>query len=221
MSKPNTNRGGIYSILNRPMVYRLNRFLVAPGGPVQLRRKLRQIVDALPALPANPRILDVACGPDSWLEWLDLDPIGIDLMPGYMRHFVAKGHHGVVGAADQLPFAENTFDAVWTMALLHHLPDDIARRTVDQMIRAARPGGTIAILDGIYPDRIRHNPIGYAIRAADRGGFMRSQQAMCDLLPQGGRWQHQRFNIALTRLPFLFCTMQKPLSCPPRKLSPV
>lgn len=196
-----TNRGGIYRVLDRPFFYRLTRTLLAPHGVTDMHRALRRFVGSLP--PAQ-RVLDVACGPESWLEAVGIDPVGADLMEGYVQHFVSRGRRGVVAGADALPFADATFDAVWTVALLHHLPDDTARRTIDEMRRVCRPGGAVAVIDGVYPDRAWTHPFAHAVRAADRGEFMRTADGMARLLPGEG-WRVERFNLAWTRLPYLFC----------------
>ena len=53
--------------------------------------------------------------------------------------------------AEELPFADDSFDVVLTVAVLHHVadPDDV-RATLAEMVRVTRPGGGILIWD--------HNP---------------------------------------------------------------
>jgi SAM-dependent methyltransferase len=205
MTHISTNRGGIYRVLDHPFVYRLNRFMVAPGAVGDLRRVVRRVAEQV---PVGGRVLDVACGPESWLESAGVEVVGADLMEGYVRHFVGRGRKGVVAAADALPFADGSFESVWTMALLHHLPDEMVRRTVEQMRRVCRPGGLIVVLDGVFPGRVWHNPFAYAVRAADRGQFMRSAESLVQLLPGAG-WQSEQFHVAWTRLPFVCCTCRK------------
>jgi len=207
MTQTTTNRGGIYRVLDSPFVYAMTRFCVAPGGVAQMRRAIRRYLAALP--PAT-RVLDVACGPRSWLESAGLDPVGADLLENYVRHFTAQGRRGVVAAADALPFADASFDAVWTVALLHHLPDELARRTIGEMLRVCRPGGAVAIIDGVFPDRPALHPFAQAVRAADRGEHMRTADAMARLLPGTGEgWRIERFRVAWTRLPYVFCARVK------------
>jgi hypothetical protein len=64
MADLSTNRGGVYRNFNAPLMYRLNRFVAAPGGVRDLRRFVRRWVGEL---SLKGRVLDVACGPDSWL----------------------------------------------------------------------------------------------------------------------------------------------------------
>jgi SAM-dependent methyltransferase len=50
-----------------------------------------------------------------------------------------------------LPFADDTFDVVFSVAVMHHIAAaDAVRRTLSEMVRVARPSGRIVIWD--------HNP---------------------------------------------------------------
>ncbi len=207
MDESVTNRGGIYRVLNAPWVYWTARFVAAPGSATQLKRRMRRMVRQMP--PAQ-RVLDVACGPASWLTSCGIEPIGVDLMENYVRFYTRRGGRAVVGAGDKLPFADESFDMVWCVALLHHLPDAMARQTVAQMLRVCRRGGTVTIIDGIYPDKAWHHPFAWLVRKTDRGQFMRTQQQMQHLLAGSrGDWQMTRFNLALTVLPMVWCTIRK------------
>lgn len=67
-----------------------------------------------------------------------------DLSPGYVREAAARAEaNGVrvrclVAVAEQLPFPDESFDAVWGNAILHHL--DLAKAG-RELHRVLRPGG--------------------------------------------------------------------------------
>jgi len=69
---------------------------------------------------------------------------GIDLSPGYVAEASARAQaNNIEGTflqadAEQLPFENNSFDAVWGCAILHHLDLAIAGR---ELLRVLRPGG--------------------------------------------------------------------------------
>src|SRR5690606_4791767 len=164
----------------------------APRAVQDMREVVRRMVASLPPMH---RVLDVACGPASYLEAAGLAPVGVDVMESYLREYAARGRHAVRAGADVLPFADASFDGVWTFALLHHLPDAMARQTIAEMRRVCRPGGVVVIVDGVYPERAWRHPFAQAVRAADRGEHMRSAADLIDLLPPGD-WRHERFSVA-------------------------
>jgi len=58
----------------------------------------------------------------------------------------------VVASGDALPFAENSFDLTYSVAVMHHIADpELVRRTLAEMVRVTRPGGRILVWD--------HNPL--------------------------------------------------------------
>jgi SAM-dependent methyltransferase len=58
---------------------------------------------------------------------------------------------GVRGDGAELPFGDDSFDLVTTIAALHHIADPHAvRSTLKEMARVTRPGGRIVVWD--------HNP---------------------------------------------------------------
>ena len=60
------------------------------------------------------------------------------------------GVGGVVGDAERLPFAADTFDAVTCRIAAHHFPDPEA--FVAEVARVVRPGGTFALEDNVVPE---------------------------------------------------------------------
>lgn len=51
--------------------------------------------------------------------------------------------HVRVGDALDLPFDDNSFDLVWACESGEHMPDK--KRFLEEMIRVARPGGTVLL----------------------------------------------------------------------------
>lgn len=91
--------------------------------------------------PLGCRVLDVGCGPGSYLALLgDVRAVGVDLSPGMAAE--AKVHAPTaVGDAATLPFADNTFDRVLAPHMLYHCPDIPA--AVTELRRVLRPGGEL------------------------------------------------------------------------------
>jgi len=107
----------------------------------------------------NPKessaLLDVGCGSGILLNQLDnlhrnMRLYGIDITPLMVQ--VAKkkfeGRSNVQifeGSAVNLPFKDCTFDYVTCASSFHHHPDQ--NKSVSEMVRVLKPGGTVLILD--------------------------------------------------------------------------
>ncbi len=51
------------------------------------------------------------------------------------------------GSVDELPFPENSFDAIFSTLMLHHVPEDVKRGAFHEMRRILKPGGRVVIAD--------------------------------------------------------------------------
>ena len=120
---------------------------------------LRWMIDVLsPA--AHWHALDVATGTGHLARALAprvKQVTAVDLTPAMLaegRRLAQEAGLGNVhfeeGAAERLPYADAAFDLVATRLSLHHMLD--ARPAVAEMVRVARPGGVVAVIDLISPD---------------------------------------------------------------------
>lgn len=102
------------------------------------------------------RVLEVSVGPGSNLPYLLESPdvgevMGLDISPGQLRrcqNLVHKNRWDVelfLGNAEQLPFKENNFSGVLHMGGINFFDDK--RSAVAEMIRVAKPGARIIIVD--------------------------------------------------------------------------
>ena len=73
------------------------------------------------------------------------DYVGVDLI-----HRVTSDYHKpyVAGSATKLPFAAESFDAVWTLCVIEHVPDP--ERAFHEMLRVLRPGGHLLLFPAWY-----------------------------------------------------------------------
>lgn len=191
-----------YRILDRPIVYMGVQHLLAPGAA---RIITRQIMEMLATVPNGEPLLDLGCGPMSWLFRVGLSPVGLDINPAYAATYRTHGSPCVVASAAQVPFHDHSFGGVWSIGLLHHLPDELVTRMLNEAIRVSRPGGYVAILDAVAPVARWRRPIASVIRRMDRGRFMRSERSLQALFPNREKWSWQRFTAAATGLEMLSC----------------
>jgi len=194
-----------YRILENPHLYRFCQQILGPGGEKDLRA---EITRNLGQLPSAELLLDVGCGPNSWLWREGLHPVGVDISFSYSQAYKGRGEPAVTASAGELPFAEGVFGAVWSIGMLHHLPDELAGMAVAEMTRVTAPGGYCMIFDAVMPRSAWLKPLAWGIRRLDRGGFMRGQDRLQGLLP-GNYWAVKRCSYSWWGLEGLFCLYQK------------
>jgi SAM-dependent methyltransferase len=200
-------RGRIYQVLNRPAIFALCGRIAAPGGREILTRRIADIVSCQ---GREGPLLDIGCGPESWLERARLpQPFGLDINPHYVKVYNRRCSLGVVGSATRLPFPNASFAGVWSVGLLHHLPDTMALEAVSEAWRVCRMGGYCAILDAVKPVSVWRRPVAALIRHLDRGEFMRTGEQLLGLLSQVCGWQTARSTYAATGLELLINIARK------------
>ena len=84
---------------------------------------------------------------------------GIDLSWEHARRASALGAGVVVGSVRALPFARASFDALWSMSTLMHVPDSAIVAALDEVGRVLMPGAVAAI--GVWggPDVEHHSDV--------------------------------------------------------------
>jgi demethylmenaquinone methyltransferase / 2-methoxy-6-polyprenyl-1,4-benzoquinol methylase len=120
----------------------------------------RAMVDAV-APAANERILDVATGTGMVAAELrrraDCSVVGLDqsaeMLAAARARFASDGARVelIEGQAEQLPFADESFDALTFTYLLRYVDDPPA--TLRELARVVRPGGRVATLEFGVPPR--------------------------------------------------------------------
>lgn len=103
-------------------------------------------------------ILDVCCGTGAIIHSLNnmgYRAFGVDLSLEMLKlSNQKKPGFQIFGTAIQLPFANDQFDLVTSIAAMHHIADaSLVKSAIYEMIRVARPGGYILIWD--------HNPANF------------------------------------------------------------
>lgn len=198
----------INQLLDKPHLYNLSINVLAPGFE-------KVFVDNIRALRAqfseSQTVLDIGCGPTSWLWQVGARPIGLDLTYSYCKAFHEKIEPAVMGSASVLPFPSKSFEEVWSIGMFHHLPDTLAQQALDEMLRVCRVDGHVLIFDAVLPVRAWQRPLAYALRRADRGRFVRSQAAFEGLLPQRSHWSVERITYSRTGLEIVICQFVKSL----------
>jgi SAM-dependent methyltransferase len=100
--------------------------------------------------------LDVGCGTGALaqrLAGIGYEVVGVDPSEGMLEIMRARSPEirAVNASGTSLPFGDDSFDVVLTVAAMHHIADPAdVRQTLAEMVRVSRPTGRVLIWD--------HNP---------------------------------------------------------------
>jgi demethylmenaquinone methyltransferase/2-methoxy-6-polyprenyl-1,4-benzoquinol methylase len=110
------------------------------------------------AVDGDDRVLDVGCGTgfgtEGLLEYSD-DVYALDQSTHQLEKAWAKlGKHDPVafhlGDAERLPFADDSFDAVWSSGSIEYWPNPVVG--LREIRRVLEPGGTALVVGPDYPN---------------------------------------------------------------------
>ena len=134
-------------------------------------QELRQGIIDLARLQSGEKVLDVGCGTGT-LALIAKERVGetgrvsgIDpsaqLLTGAKHKAKRTGLQIDFqrGGIEQLPFPNQSFDVVLNTFVMHHLPDDLKRQGLTEIVRVLKPEGRLLIVD-FKPPEEHHNGSG-------------------------------------------------------------
>lgn len=190
-------------------LYDLQVELLFGGSADPMRRRIiRPLKDTLGSQATQSfRLLDVACGTGRTLRMLrqafpEASLYGVDLSPAYLRKALqfltelpGELPQLIQANAEELPYANELFDAVVSVFLFHELPGVARQAVLDQMSRVLKPGGVVVLCDSMQiadsPDLVElmetfpqvfHEPYYRDYTHDDLA--MRLEQAGCEVIGQ-------------------------------------
>ena len=124
------------------------------------------------------KLVDIACGNGRFLAQMlegrpRLAATGLDLSPDYAdaaRGRLKKWKQAeiVVGAAEQMPFADASLDAASCIYLFHELPPRVRQDVAREIAQVVKPGGVFVLADSLQagdaPDldqMLEYFPVGF------------------------------------------------------------
>jgi SAM-dependent methyltransferase len=125
--------GGGATIEERLAAVEIGRPPLTYAGPKASRDSVELLSELSARLPAGGDVLDLGCGPRDQapcLQSLGFRYVGVDYV-GDAADFLADAH--------ALPFADASFDCVFSYAVLEHLRHPFV--AIDEVARVLRPGG--------------------------------------------------------------------------------
>jgi len=145
----------IYERYWRPALGQVAKGLTGPGMDEEIR-----IARLLLGLQPGDGVLDVACGPGNFsrafaravgdsglVVGLDASRTMLERGSAELRRSALRNLVLVRGSALELPFIDDSFDAVCCFAALHLFEDPFAG--LDEMRRVLTPGGRIALMTSV------------------------------------------------------------------------
>jgi len=100
-------------------------------------------------------VLDVGCGigHDAAL-FPRLEYVGLDVTPKFIVEAHRRGYDGVIGSCLSLPFPRHAFDAVLANSLLVHLPPELWKPTLRELVRVA--SRLVVTIEGAWREKTQY-----------------------------------------------------------------
>ncbi len=178
-------------LLRRAWWYDVTAWLMTGGRECVFRERLMRLA------PLSPQgsVLDVGCGTGSLALAIKrrmgsaCEVIGIDAsaeMIERARRKAGKARLNVAfqeSIAEALPFADASFDVVFSTLMLHHMPSKARARCLDEIARVLKPGGSVLIADFETSENAAHGPLTLVHRR--RHGHVK-REALADAISIAG-----------------------------------
>jgi SAM-dependent methyltransferase len=135
----------------------------------------RIVLDQLARFGRRGRILDLGCGTGGVLTHLGAlgDACGIDPSPEAAQYCHRRGLQMALGSGLELPYRDQSFDAVLALDVIEHVQDDIG--LLREARRVLRPGGiavlTVPALPWLWSS---HDVVNHHFRRYMRGTLEKS-----------------------------------------------
>jgi len=101
------------------------------------------VTSFLDLFPSNSLILDIGCGNGKYMNYRnDIYMKGIDISQELVKICINKGFDVIKGNMTELPFNDNEFDGIISIASYHHLDNDQDRKkSLNEIYRVLKNGG--------------------------------------------------------------------------------
>ncbi len=146
----------------------------------------RELLDQA-AVGRSARVLDVGCGTGTMATIIkrvhpEVEVVGLDPDPKALARARRKAERAAVlirfdqGFSDELPYADASFERVFSSFMFHHLPADQRGKALREIRRVLVPGGSLHLVDFLTPDgragrRLRDNSDSRILLLLREAGF--------------------------------------------------
>jgi ubiquinone/menaquinone biosynthesis C-methylase UbiE len=163
--RPKSQRQTKALVLHWACLYDVALSLVFHGR----ERAVRERMAGLARLAPGESVLDIGCGTGTLaisakrVVGPEGRVAGIDASPQMIRRARRKAQKAGANVqfdnaiVEELPFPDQSFDAVLSTVMLHHLPEDARRECVREVRRVLKPGGRLLVVDFGGPRKERRS----------------------------------------------------------------
>ena len=161
---------------------RCNRLLSCGRDQAWRKRGIDQLPDGM--------VLDLGAGTGVAMSLFRRGQKVVALDPAWPMLYLNPAPHRVVGKGESLPFADNSFDGVWSAFVFRNL--ESVGKALDEAARVLRPGGVMVVVDA-------GRPIGRLAGAVHRLGTAVVSPLVGVMA--GAIWEYWYFHRSLDKLP--------------------
>ncbi|MFB6199862.1 MAG: class I SAM-dependent methyltransferase [Candidatus Nanohaloarchaea archaeon] len=116
--------------------------------PKQAEKNLKTYLQNFLRQLNGDKVLDAGCGTGRDAEYMagrSLEAIGVDSAPGMIEKAREREHRARYAVMDirDLSFPDNSFNGVWCNTVLQFIPPQHLEKTVNELQRVLKPGGTL------------------------------------------------------------------------------
>lgn len=120
-------------------------------------KSTKKFIDSIDRIDNTTSILEVGCGNGKNMYRNDISMFGIDSSEKLIDICVNKGLKCIVGDGCNLPYDEDTFDNIFSIAVIHHLSTRERRnKFIREMLRVCKVGGKF-MLEGWATSDAKYN----------------------------------------------------------------
>jgi len=190
-------------VLHKASLYNFSRQLIGASKEMSL------LVDRTITGRPIHRVLDFGCGNGRLVPYLpNVEYVGVDNNPHYID--AATAEHAAASATficadlnDLEALGIPHFDAVISLGVLHHLPDEVAERALAAAVDLLNPGGSLITMDPCFhPDQ---SSVARVLMAMDRGRFVRHPNDYRRLVESAGLTVEQQIWSDVYKFPYTHC----------------
>ena len=116
-----------------------------------------RLIDQARIQPGN-RVLEIGCGTGTIVALVkqrhpQAEVVGLDPDPKALARAKRKAERASLAVqfdqafSDAMPYPDASFDRVLSSFMFHHLPGDVKQKTMGEVRRVLKPGGTFHLLD--------------------------------------------------------------------------